>query len=111
MSKHYLLLLPLLFASLALQAEAPPPPAMPEELIGHPDLSELDEFEPEVRIIRRGEDTIEEYRLNGRLYMVKITPARGRPYYLIDSDGSGVLNLRREALDPPEVVKWRIFSW
>jgi hypothetical protein len=89
-------------------AEVPPPPPMPETFI---DAQEIDEFEPEVRIIRRGEDMIEEYRSGGRLYMVRITPAKGRPYYLIDSDGSGILDTRREALEPAELVKWRIFSW
>jgi hypothetical protein len=43
--------------------------------------------------------------------MVKITPSKGLPYYLVDSDGDGVLETRRNELDNPEVVKWRIFSW
>ncbi|MBE0510237.1 MAG: DUF2782 domain-containing protein [Chromatiales bacterium] len=109
---RYLLLL-LLPISVALQAqplaEVPPPPALPEQV---PDAVDVeDQFEPEIRILRRGEDTIEEFRSGGRLYMVRITPAKGRPYYLIDSDGNGILDTRREALQPPELVKWRIFSW
>ena len=57
----------------------PPPPGM-----------ELDpSLEPQVTIQRRGTDTVEEFRLNGRLYMVKVTPAHGRPYYLIDNVGRG----------------------
>ena len=57
----------------------PPPPGM-----------ELDpSLEPQVTIQRRGTDTVEEFRLNGRLYMVKVTPANGRPYYLIDNVGRG----------------------
>jgi hypothetical protein len=107
-------LLPLLLLPLAVAlhaqplAEVPPPPAMSEDAVNE---GVVDEFEPEVRIIRRGDDTIEEYRVNGQLYMVRITPAKGRPYYLIDSDGSGILDTRREALDNPDIVKWRIFSW
>ena len=109
----HLLLLPLLLSlghNLYAQplAEAPPPPALPDEGIEHP---EIDDLEPEVRIIRRGDDIIEEFRSGGRLYMVRITPAKGRPYYLIDTDGSGILDTRREALEPPDLVKWRIFSW
>ncbi|WP_239688623.1 DUF2782 domain-containing protein [Aquitalea magnusonii] len=45
--------------------------------------------EPEVRIIQRGDDKIEEYRLNGQLYMMKVTPAIGFPYYLMDEEGNG----------------------
>ena len=30
--------------------------------------------EPEVTIVKRGEDTVTEYRLRGKLYMVKVTP-------------------------------------
>jgi len=32
---------------------------------------------------------VEEYRIRGRLYMLKITPRVGRPYYLIDPRGDG----------------------
>src|SRR5690242_833564 len=50
--------------------EPPPPP---------PGL-ELDAtLEPQVTIQRRGTETIEEYRIQGRLYMVKVTPAHGVP--------------------------------
>lgn len=77
--------------------EAPP---RPEEMA-----------EPTVTIRRRGSDTIEEYRINGRLYMVKITPSKGFPYYLIDNDGDGSLETRRNDLDNPPTVQWRILSW
>jgi hypothetical protein len=80
------------------------PPPLPETQQEQP-------FEPEVTIIRRKETLIEEYRNNGILYMVKITPKRGYPYYLIDSDGDGSLETRRNELDNPEVVQWRLFSW
>jgi hypothetical protein len=54
---------------------------------------------------------VEEYRSNGRLYMVKITPARGYPYYLIDSDGDGSFDTRRNELDPPNIHQWILFRW
>ena len=60
---------------------APPPP---------PPGYELDPaFEPQVTILKRGTDTIEEFRIGGRLYMIRITPAGGRPYYLVDQQGAG----------------------
>lgn len=60
--------------------EPPPPP---------PGLEPDPALEPQVTIQRRGQDTIEEFRLNGRLFMVKVTPAHGVPYFLIDNVGRG----------------------
>ena len=57
----------------------PPPPAM--------DNGASDE--PEVTITKQTGQTIEEYRVGGRLYMIKITPKVGKPYYLVDSLDSG----------------------
>ena len=79
------------------------PPPLPEAV--------EEGFEPEITIIKRKETQIEEYRHNGMLYMIKITPTRGYPYYLIDSDGDGSLETRRNELGNPEVVQWRLFSW
>ena len=54
-------------------------------------------------------DTIEEYRVAGQLRMVKITPARGAPYYLYDRDGDGALD-RDDAERLPQTY-WKLFSW
>ena len=63
--------------------------------------------EPEVTIIKQTEQTIEEYRANGRLFMIKVTPRIGPPYYLIDQRGDGKF-ARQESLDtgfrPPQWV-------
>lgn len=68
--------------------------------------------QPEVTIRRRGEGVIEEYRVNGRLYMVRVVPRRGVPFYLIDSDGDGQLDVRRNDLDDGLMVpSWVLFSW
>jgi len=58
--------------------EPPPPPGMVE-----PSL------EPQITIRKRGEDRVEEYRVNGKLYMIKVTPPHGTPYYLVDRKGDG----------------------
>lgn len=106
--RHSLLLLLLLATTPLSAADAPPPPPMPEEDV----YRQAEEgLEPQVTIIRKGEELVEEYRQNGQLYMVKITPSKGLPYYLIDSDHDGSLETRRNSLDDPEVVQWRIFSW
>ncbi|MGH8752102.1 MAG: DUF2782 domain-containing protein [Burkholderiales bacterium] len=80
--------------------EAPPPPP--------PSDSPL---EPEVTIIKRGEQTIEEYRVRGRLYMIKVTPAHGIPYYLMDESGQGKF-VRRDGLDNPvKVPLWLLLEF
>lgn len=70
------------------------------------------ELEPDVTIVQRKDATVEEYRLNGRLYMVKVIPFIGPPYYLMDNDGDGVLEKRiGELKNDPVVPQWVIFSW
>jgi hypothetical protein len=51
-----------------------------------------------VTIIKQTEQTVEEYRANGKLYMIKITPKNGIPYYLVDDQGDGKF-ARQEGLD------------
>ena len=82
--------------------EPPPPP---------PGFSLDPALEPQVTIIKRGEDTVEEYRINGRLYMVKVTPPHGVPYFLIDNKGDGTM-ARQESLDSGlRVPMWVIHSF
>lgn len=59
--------------------EPPPPPAGV--------LNEA--LEPQVTITKRGEDKVEEFRMSGKLYMMKVTPPHGVSYYLIDNAGDG----------------------
>lgn len=76
----------------------PPPPPLPPENY-RPPRSGADgaDLEPEVTIQTRGTEIHEEYRFKGQLYMVKVTPAHGRPYYLIyDERGT----TRRSDLEP-----------
>jgi hypothetical protein len=84
----------------------PPPPDIPESIqSGEP-------IEPEVTILQKDESTVEEYRLNGRLYMVKIIPSVGAPYYLLDRDGDGMMEFRTSKLGDDVVVpQWVLFEW
>lgn len=84
----------------------PEPPAMPAN------ASSAQEDEPEVTIRERsGGEKAEEYRVRGKLYMVKVTPAHGKPYYLIDQRGDGVFT-RMDGLDTGlKVPQWVIHSW
>jgi len=97
-------ILPLLLLLLvpAAWAETPPPPPVED-----PDQT----IEPEVTIREERDRTVHEYRVNGRIYMVKIVPRKGPPYYLLDLDGDGELDTREE--DPAAVVvpQWILFRW
>lgn len=68
--------------------------------------------EPEVTIIQSDGKRIEEYRVNGQLYMIKVTPRKGPPYYLVDSDGDGLLETRRNDLASDMLTpQWILFRW
>lgn len=83
--------------------EAPPPP---------PGLQADDPAaEPDITIIKKGEDTVEEYRINGELYMMKITPSHGVPYYLQKEDKEGGWS-RFDGPEAPLIIpKWVIFRF
>ncbi len=73
--------------------------------------SESDAGAPEVIITQLADTTVEEYRANGRLYMIKITPKHGVPYYLVDERGDGKF-ARQESLDSGlRVPRWVIKSF
>lgn len=85
---------------------------LPEQPDIPPPVKGGENMEPDVTIIRRGKDLIEEYRVNNRLYMVKIKPSIGPPYYLIDTDGDGNMDVRRsDAEKQVQVPQWVLFSW
>ena len=48
-----------------------------------------DTLEPQVTILKREGATVEEYRVNGKLYKIKVTPENGIPYILVDQRGDG----------------------
>ncbi|AFJ03371.1 Protein of unknown function (DUF2782) [Methylophaga frappieri] len=82
------------------------PPQLPER------MESGDSIEPDINIIQEDDRTIEEYRVNGQLYMVKVTPLLGPPYYLIDTDGDGTLESRsQDQLDAPAVPNWILLEW
>ncbi len=79
--------------------EAPPPPPM------------ADDGEPMVRIPVQEGDKVEEVREGGRVVMLKVTPPKGRPYYLVDTTGNGNW-MRRDSLDDGvRVPMWPIHTW
>lgn len=68
--------------------------------------------EPEITITHRGKERVEEFKINNRVYMIKVTPAKGYPYYLIDTTGDGTFDARQNGLGPKIVVpQWVLFKW
>ena len=77
----------------------------------NPELIE-DGLEPEIKIQQFDNREVQEYSVNDRVYMVKITPAAGSPYYLVDPDGTGEMEYKRDTVglevNPP---RWTLFRW
>jgi hypothetical protein len=70
------------------------------------------DFAPNIVIEQHENRVVEQYRVNNNLYMVKITPAAGAPYYLVDDDGSGEMEYRRDAGGRAlQVPQWTLLSW
>lgn len=97
--------------------DVPPPPLHLEtapvevELTGSAPPA-ADHVEPEVTIIRRDDALLEEYRVNGLLYAVKVTPSAGPAYYLLDRDGDGRMDARMSSFGDDIVIpQWVILSW
>lgn len=92
-------------------SEPPPLPELSEPPPLPPDIELDPELEPEITIIKRGEDTIEEHRINGELYMIKVIPRVGLPYYLVRNRVGGEFSHPGEAgidVSPP---MWRILEF
>jgi hypothetical protein len=103
--------LPLLAAAETQQAKTPPVDLQPLEDIPPPAITnDQNADEPQVTIIKKKGETIEEYRINGQLYMMKVTPAHGVPYYMHKEDQNGGW-LMDGPNQPLSVPKWTIFRF
>ncbi|NOT65383.1 MAG: DUF2782 domain-containing protein [Methylotenera sp.] len=101
---------------LVAMAEAPKPTPTPADAVP------LEEFtppvitqdsnadEPQITITKKHGETIEEYRVNGQLYMMKVTPAHGVPYYMHkeDQDGGWLMDGPNQ---PMSIPKWTLFRF
>ena len=102
------------------QTVAAPPPMPKADIKMEPRLEPIPEpvassspavGDPEVKVIRRGGDRIEEFRAKGRLYMVRVYPAIGLPYTLVDERGDGVFNRKDPRGTPMTPAQWKVLSW
>jgi len=68
--------------------------------------------EESVYIFQRDNSTVVEYRRNGLVFMIKIKPDIGAPYYLLDTDGDGILEPAQQPFSSGLIVpQWVLYSW
>ena len=112
--KKLLIIIMFLLLTPAMAEEPPVLEPLPDEASLPPStgISDDDQMEPEVTITKWDDAVIHEYRINGQLYMIKIIPSRGYPYYLMDADGDGTMESRYNQIDPALLVpRWMLFRW
>lgn len=67
---------------------------------------------PDITLREHENRTVEEFRVNNRLYMIRITPSVGAPYYLIDQDGSGDMGWFRDNSPASiQIPQWVLLRW
>ncbi|MCX7514485.1 DUF2782 domain-containing protein [Frateuria hangzhouensis] len=95
-------------------ASAPVPTAAPAQsgtslLPRKPEPIRSGQPMPEVSVHKQGEDTVQEYRRNGRLYMVVITPPSGiAQTYMVDPSGRLVDDHGQK---PTRPVMYKVLEW
>ena len=101
MPRLTLILALLAFLASPVMAQTGTPPPVPD--VKPPAMVPLDDsLEPQVTISRREGHTVEEHRVNGKLYKIVVTPENAPPYTLIDQRGDGVF-VRPEAQGTPQL--------
>ena len=94
------------FAEPSSPAIVPEPPELPAQIVSGEVLT------PDITITRNKKDKVTEYRVNGKLYMVKISPKGAPAYYMVDTDGDGQLEARHSGLqDGMNIPQWMILNW
>jgi hypothetical protein len=107
-------LLGILLIAIALPLSAQQPPKLepiPEPPPPPPGLAPDPALEPQVTILKRDGDTVEEYRINGQLFAIKVTPPHGVPYYLMDIKGDGNMLRQDSPVPGMRVPMWVIRSF
>jgi hypothetical protein len=76
-------------------------------------IAQEDELlEPDIVITSQKQTLVEEYRIAGQTYMIKITPKKGRHYFLVDNNGDGSLESRMNNISPNYLIpSWVLLHW
>jgi hypothetical protein len=84
--------------------EVPPPPPPP--------LTNQPVPQPEITVRTEGGQTVQEYRMHGKLYMQRVTPKHGVPYILMDLKGDGTFTRQDNSLDSGvRVPQWVLMEF
>lgn len=114
---RFLVAVMLLSAALAAEAQSQarplPPGSRPLEEPPPPPATDAGPaLQPQVTIRREEDKEIAEYRVNGRLYMVRVTPKNGKPYTMVDPKGDGTFVKQDNTLSPHLAVpQWTLLEW
>jgi len=84
--------------------DIPPPPAIPDK------FEEQSNIKADVTIRKGKHKVVEEYRINGELYLVRVIPTIGKPYYIRYPDGAAGAGIRNE-LEDIKTPFWKLFEW
>lgn len=110
--RRFILLCLLAFPVFAVDERPPKLEAVPEVPDPPLPVESGETLEPDITITRKGKKTVQEYRRGGRLYMIKVIPDVGPPYYFLDSDGDGKMDVRRDDLDKGSNINmWKLLEW
>lgn len=91
-----------------------PLPELPDLTHEEPELPDLGidpSLEPQVTIIKGKEETIEEYRIGGELYMIKVTPRIGKPFYLLNRRSAVGSAHRGDLESGVSVPMWELYRF
>lgn len=64
----------------------------------------LAQAQPDISVRQEANQTLREYRVNGKLYAIKVEPKDGSAYFLVDRNGDG--NFERQGGDNVEIPGW-----
>lgn len=85
-------------------AAEPAHDALPGGVVSH------NESPPDVNIRREGKDIVQEYSHNGRIYMIKVIPAKGVTQTYRDINGDGRLDTK-PGQAPVAPVYYTLYEW
>lgn len=84
--------------------EVPPPPRPAN-------AQEMEKFEPQVTTRQENGNRIEEYRVNGRIYAIRVTPPIGKPYVMVDKIGKGNMTRMDDISGGVSPPQWVLFEF
>ena len=110
MMYRYLVLILLMYPMASMADEDTAVPEVPEMPMP---VEDGEPMEADITITREGEKTLYEYRVNGKLYKIKVVPTVGPAYYFLDVDGDGEMEEVSESdlVKGLKVNQWTLFSW